>query len=153
SGSFINEEDVNSYAPVIVLGPTVVTSLFPAGDVPVSGYVPVRNPPVEVIGGLPAEGANASGNAQENGTLVPSSAGNTHLFGIRPYLNSIRVQVAEGGDAARLDERITQLVETRHGARDFRVRNTASIMETAAATQNTLTIPLGSVAAISLLVG
>src|SRR5690606_26336348 len=36
---------------------------------------------------------------------------------------------------------------------DFRIRNTASIMEAVEATQNTLTMLLGSVAAISLLVG
>src|SRR5690606_12969321 len=123
------------------------------GDDPVGRYVLVGNIPFEVIGVLQAQGANAFGNDQDNVALVPLSTGYMRIFGNRRYLNSIRVQVAEGGDVARLEERITQLVETRHGARDFRVRNTASIMETAAATQNTLTILLGSVAAISLLVG
>lgn len=41
----------------------------------------------------------------------------------------------------------------RHRAEDFQIRNMASIIETAMATQNTLTILLGSIAAIALLVG
>jgi macrolide transport system ATP-binding/permease protein len=44
-------------------------------------------------------------------------------------------------------------LKQRHGSEDFRVRNTASIIEAATETQNTLTILLGAVAAISLLVG
>ncbi|MCB1632495.1 MAG: FtsX-like permease family protein [Pseudomonadales bacterium] len=45
------------------------------------------------------------------------------------------------------------LLAQRHGTIDFQVRNMASVMETATETQNTMTILLGSIAAISLLVG
>src|SRR5204862_679880 len=41
----------------------------------------------------------------------------------------------------------------RHRTADFQIRNMASLLETATATQDTLTILLGSIAAISLLVG
>ena len=42
---------------------------------------------------------------------------------------------------------------SRHGSENFSIRNTASLLETVTATQNTLTVLLGAVAAISLLVG
>jgi len=42
---------------------------------------------------------------------------------------------------------------SRHGKADFQIRNMASLIDTATQTQNTLTILLGSIAAISLLVG
>jgi macrolide transport system ATP-binding/permease protein len=46
------------------------------------------------------------------------------------------------------------LLKQRHyGATDFQVRNMADVIETATAAQNTMTVLLGSVAAISLLVG
>lgn len=48
---------------------------------------------------------------------------------------------------------VTQLLIARHKAEDFQIRNMASVLEAAADTQNTLTILLGSIAAISLLVG
>src|SRR5258706_16090997 len=48
---------------------------------------------------------------------------------------------------------VTQLLTSRHGSVDFQIRNMASLLDTATQTQNTLTILLGSIAAISLLVG
>src|SRR6185295_2074746 len=41
----------------------------------------------------------------------------------------------------------------RHGSSDFQIRNMASILETASATADVFTLLLGSIAAISLLVG
>src|SRR5690606_37225794 len=50
-------------------------------------------------------------------------------------------------------EAVRQLLISRHKQEDFQIRNMVSVMETATETQNTLTILLGSIAAISLLVG
>jgi macrolide transport system ATP-binding/permease protein len=44
-------------------------------------------------------------------------------------------------------------MKARHGVEDFNIRNMASIIEARTSTQDTLTILLGSIAAISLLVG
>jgi macrolide transport system ATP-binding/permease protein len=55
-------------------------------------------------------------------------------------------------DVARVDETeaaVTQLLTSRHGKVDFQIRNMASLIDTATETQNTLTILLGSIAAIS----
>jgi macrolide transport system ATP-binding/permease protein len=49
--------------------------------------------------------------------------------------------------------RIEALLKARHKAEDFSVRNMASILDMAMETQNTFTLLLGTVAAISLLVG
>jgi macrolide transport system ATP-binding/permease protein len=48
---------------------------------------------------------------------------------------------------------INDLLLARHQTEDFRIRNMASILETAEQTQSTFTMMLGIVAAISLLVG
>jgi macrolide transport system ATP-binding/permease protein len=48
---------------------------------------------------------------------------------------------------------IRDLLITRHRAEDFSIRNMASILATVTSAQTTLTLLLGSVAAISLLVG
>ena len=45
------------------------------------------------------------------------------------------------------------LLQSRHQSADFQIRNMASILDAATETQDTLTVLLGSVAAISLLVG
>jgi len=53
-----------------------------------------------------------------------------------------------------VEDAATKLLTARHnGSEDFMIRNMAEILETATTAQNTLTILLASVAAISLLVG
>jgi macrolide transport system ATP-binding/permease protein len=59
-------------------------------------------------------------------------------------------------DVARIDDTQAQVhavLLARHGVEDFQIRNMASIIDTVSETQNTLTLLLGTVAAISLLVG
>ncbi len=152
SGSFITDDDVRSYAPVIVLGKTTAGNLFPNGEEPVGQFVLVSNVPFEVIGVLAGKGANAFGSDMDDVALVPLSTGFIRLFG-KQYLNSINVKIASTAQAESTQAAIGDLLEPRHGTEDFQVRSTTSLMQTAESTQNTLTLLLGSVAAISLLVG
>jgi macrolide transport system ATP-binding/permease protein len=84
--------------------------------------------------------------------FVPLSTGSLRLFGQR-FVRSITVQVADLTQIDATQDAITALLRERHRAVDFQIRNMASIIETASQTQNTLTVLLGSIAAISLLVG
>jgi macrolide transport system ATP-binding/permease protein len=152
AGSFFTDADVKGYAPVIVLGQTVAGNLFADGRDPLGQYVLVKNVPFEVIGVLAGKGASAFGSDMDDIALVPLSTGFMRLFG-RQYLNDITVRVSDVSAIDATQDAITELLTTRHRAEDFQVRNTASLLETVQATQNTLTVLLGSVAAISLLVG
>ncbi len=152
SGSFITDEDVRGYAPVIVLGQTVVQNLFPDGRDPLGSFVLVRNVPFEVIGVLAAKGASSWGQDQDDVTLIPLSTGFMRLFG-QSFLGSITVKVASDAAMERTEQAITALLTDRHRTVDFQVRNTASLQEAVSATADTMTALLGSVAAISLIVG
>lgn len=151
SGRFISDSDITTYAPVIVLGKTVVDTLFQEKD-PLGEYVLVGNIPFEVIGVLDEKGANTFGSDQDSVGLVPLTTGFARLFG-RQYLSTIQLQFENGVDPDSLMAQIRQSLIAQHGLEDFQVRSTSSLMEMATATQNTLTLLLGSVAAISLLVG
>jgi macrolide transport system ATP-binding/permease protein len=152
SGGFVSDEDVKGYAPVIVLGQTVAKNLFPDGSDPIGRYVLVHNVPFQVIGLLEAKGANTFGNDMDDIAIAPLSTGYARLFGQR-YVSTITVKVADADQIDATEDAITNLLQERHRAIDFQVRNTASILQTAEETQGTLTVLLGSVAAISLLVG
>jgi macrolide transport system ATP-binding/permease protein len=152
SGSFITDADVQGYAPVVVLGQTVAKSLFPDGEDPVGRYVLVKSVPFEVVGVLAGKGASAFGSDMDNTALVPLSTGYMRLFG-KQYLNSIRVKVDDAGQSDATQAAIETVLRQRHGKQDFQVRSTSSLLETATATQDALTVLLASVAAISLLVG
>ena len=151
-GTFFSDNDVRSVAPVAVLGRTVVDNLFRRGDDPVGQYILINNIPFQVIGVLAAKGANSSGTDMDDTILLPLSTARMRLFG-RNYVRAITVQVADMERVAETEAAIAALLTERHRRVDFQIRNNSSLMETASETQNTLTLLLGSIAAISLLVG
>ena len=151
-GIFFSPADVRSYVPVVVLGETVASTLFPSGADPLGEHIVLNNVLFQVIGVMERRGASPMGADQDDVVLVPLTTGGLRLFGQR-YLRNITVAV---DDVARIDETqaaVESLLLARHRTADYQIRNMASLLETATETQNTLTILLGSIAAISLLVG
>ncbi len=151
-GAFFSESDVSSHAPVAVLGQTVLANLYPPGFDPVGSHVLVNNIPFQVIGVMARKGATTSGTDMDDVVFIPITTGRMRLFG-RRYVRAITVQVDDVWHIDATQQAITTLLSARHRKPDFQIRNMADILETAADTQNTLTVLLGSIAAISLLVG
>ena len=151
-GTFFSEADEADYATVAVLGSTVAKALFPGGDDPLGKFILVNNLIFQVIGVMSDRGASPSGSDQDDIVLVPYATSSLRLSGQR-FLRNMTVAV---DDLKRIDDTQSD-VETvlleRHGIVDFQIRNMASIIEATEQTQNTMTILLGSIAAISLLVG
>ncbi len=151
-GTFFSKQDMDSYSSVAVLGQTVLANLYPDGSDPVGKYILLNNVPFQVIGILSAKGAGSFGNDNDDVVMVPLTTAMLRLFGQR-YVRSITVAVADVSEIDATQDAVTNLLRGRHKAEDFRIRNMAEVVETASAAQNTLTVLLGSVAAISLLVG
>ncbi len=151
-GAFFSDQDVDSYAAVIVLGQTVAQTLFGDGASPIGRYVLAGNIPFLVIGVMDSKGAAPWGGDQDDAVFVPYTTGIARLFG-GTHLNSITLKVGDASQIPQTERAIIDTLTARHGSEDFSVRNTASFLEMATSTQNTLTILLGAVAAISLLVG
>lgn len=151
-GVFIEEADIQSFASVMVMGSTVAEALFPDGDNPIGKQVLMNSTPYQVIGVLKAKGASAGGRDMDDEVYVPMSTAQLKFFGSQ-YLSNITVKVIDTQLLGKVEAEITQLLKDRHGVEDFRVRNTASLVEAVTETQDTLTVLLGAVAAISLLVG
>jgi macrolide transport system ATP-binding/permease protein len=151
-GTFFPASDVRTYGTVIALGRTVADAIFPPDVDPVGKHVLVNNVVFQVVGVMAARGASPWGTDQDDIAFVPLTTGSLRLFGQR-HVRLITVAVE---DVARVDEtqnELTALLLARHRTTDFQIRNMASIIETATETQNTLTVLLGSIAAIALLVG
>ncbi|MFT4104083.1 MAG: MacB family efflux pump subunit [Burkholderiaceae bacterium] len=150
-GTFFTDDDERSYATVAVLGQTVARGLFGDAD-PLGQFVLVNNLVFQVIGVMSPRGASPNGQDQDDTILLPYQTSQLRLSGQR-FLRNVTVAV---DDVERIDETqaaVEALLTERHGTVDFQIRNMTSIIETATETQNTMTILLGSIAAISLLVG
>lgn len=151
-GTFFSDEDQRSYATVAVLGLTAYQQLFPDGSNPIGKFVLLKNVPFLVIGVMSPKGATAGGNDADDVIFLPLSTGSLRLFGQR-FLRSITVAVKDVAFIDVTQDALTALLKSRHGSEDFFIRNMAAVVATASDAQNTLTVLLGSVAAISLIVG
>ncbi|MBD1401201.1 MacB family efflux pump subunit [Pelovirga terrestris] len=152
SGTFFTEADERNYATVAVLGQTVARALFPDSE-PLGKYLLINNIPFQIIGTMAPMGAGMGGSDQDDVVFVPYTTGSLRLIGQR-HLRNITVAVKDVNRVDETQEQLQQLLLLRHGGiEDFQIRNMASIIDSITETQNTLTILLGSIAAISLLVG
>jgi macrolide transport system ATP-binding/permease protein len=151
-GAFLEQSDMDAYATVAVLGRTVADTLFPDGTDPLGQYILIKNIPFQVIGVMSKKGASAGGNDQDDTVLVPLSTGNLRLFGAR-NVRSITVEVKDDSGINVTQDQIQALLDERHKRQDTQIVNMAAIRETFTETSNILKVFLGSIAAISLLVG
>ncbi len=151
-GHFFTDRDLKSQSPVAVIGQTVKGILFPNDEDPVGRFVLVKNVPFEIIGVMSSKGAAPFGGDQDDVIFVPVTTALVRLFG-QNYVNNMTIRVDDLDKIDATQDAITALLTQRHHAADFHLRNMASIIDTATATQDTLTVLLGAIAAISLLVG
>jgi macrolide transport system ATP-binding/permease protein len=151
TGTFFSEEDEQAYSTVAVLGQTVADKFFPQGDA-LGQYVMVNNILFQVIGVMSKRGGSPMGQDQDDVVFVPFSTGSLRLFGQR-FLRNATIAVADQTKMTEVQDAAHAMLLQRHGTEDFQIHNMASLIDTVSATQNTMTLLLGSIAAISLLVG
>jgi macrolide transport system ATP-binding/permease protein len=151
-GAFFTREDTRRYAAVTVLGQTVADTLFPPGGDPIGKFVLIENVPFQVVGLLTPKGATASGADLDDVVFVPLSTASLRLFGQR-NVKTITVAVKDVAAIDATQSAVGALLAERHQSQDFQIRNMAAVLQAAEETQDTLTILLGAVGAISLIVG
>nr|WP_225778566.1 MacB family efflux pump subunit [Pseudomonas sp. Marseille-Q3773] len=152
-GSFYSETDEASAAAVAVIGQKVREQMLDPGRDPLGQYLLIGNVPFQVVGILAGKGASSGDQDSDGRIVVPYSAAAIRLFGQRDP-DYIAVAAL---DSTRVDETeaaIDQLLRQRHnGRQDFELTNDAALIQAEARTQNSLSLMLGAIAAISLLVG
>jgi len=152
-GSFYSESDEANAAAVAVIGQKVREKMLDPGRDPLGQYLLIGNVPFQVVGILAGKGASSGDQDSDGRIAVPYSAAAIRLFGQRDpdyiavaALDSTRVNQAEAA--------IDQLLRQRHnGRQDYELTNDAALIQAEARTQNSLSLMLGAIAAISLLVG
>ncbi|WP_049629174.1 MacB family efflux pump subunit [Cellvibrio sp. pealriver] len=150
-GTFFTDEDNTHYATVVVLGKTVATKLFSDKN-PVGEFIIINNVLFQVIGVMSERGADPGGQDQDDKVFVPFNTGSLRVIGQR-FLRNITISVDDEKNMEEVQTRVHALLMERHGTEDFQIRSMSSLIDMVSETQNTMTFLLGSIAAISLLVG
>ena len=156
SGANFTEADVRSGNKVALLGKTTSDQLFGDED-PVGQVIRVKNAPFTILGLLSAKGMSGRGDDQDDVILVPYTSAMTRLTGQTTF-RSLNAQAASANLLPAVQNDIMTLLRQRHRIGpdredDFLVRTQQEISEMATATSKVMTWLLGSVAAVSLVVG
>jgi len=156
AGSFVTDQHVKQMSKVAVLGPAARDDLFGEGINPIGQSVRVKKVDFKVIGVTKEKGGSGFGN-QDDMIFVPITTAQQFLSG-NDRVNTISVQAIDADSMTELQQRINALLLDRHNISDpqladFSTLNQADIVETASSVTKTFTLLLGSVAAISLVVG
>jgi macrolide transport system ATP-binding/permease protein len=150
-GIFFTADDERRLATVVLLGKRVREKLFGAAD-PVGRYILVNNVPFQVIGELEEKGATSGESDNDNMIMMPWSTA-AHRIAGTTNLSWISVLIDKLDLASETETKINQMLEAAHRMHDFQVYNQAASVKAQTETQNTLTLMLGLIAAISLVVG
>jgi len=154
-GRFFSAEEVRQRAKVAVIGLTVARELF-GEENPVGNIIRINRIAFRVIGVFPEKGGS-SWRDQDDVVVIPVTTAMYRLLG-EDYLRNVDAEIVSEDVMEEAQERIDALLRKRHRVLDeeaeaFDVRNMAEIQETIESTTRTMTLLLGSIAAISLLVG
>ncbi len=155
TGNTFTDADVTNHRRVVLIGPTVLSNLFP-GQNPVGQTVLVNGVNFQVVGVTASKGSNGVQDADDV-AIAPITAVQDTLSGYGP-VNSITVQAKSRGQLNAAQAEITSILDSRHKIAnaqnaDFRVINQGTILAASNSTSQVFTTLLGAVAAISLLVG
>lgn len=159
-GRFITNQDNQDNAPVIVLGALTAQELFGAAN-PIGQTVTVKSTPMTVIGVLTPVGSGSSAQSnQDDLAVVPLTTSQIYLAkgSGSSSLQSILVKAKSAPLLSAAYQEINHELLMLHQITnptnaDFTITAEQSIVSAATSVSTTLTYLLGSVAAISLLVG
>jgi len=159
-GRFINDLDDRTQAKVVVLGATVVEDLFGGTSLvdPLGKTVKINRQAYQVVGILARKGTGGFDN-QDDQVFIPLTTAQIKFGGAgNRSVQSINVQVVSGDKMELAQAELRAIMRASHNltgsqSDDFMIQNQTQIVEMVQQTAETFTILLGSIAAISLVVG
>lgn len=156
NGRFFDEAELESGKPVCILGATVVKQIFENIN-PIGEKVRLKSFSCNIIGVLKSKGAAAFGRDQDEIIVTPLKMYQRKVKGNK-NIRTIIVSINESENIKKAKEDITNLMRERRSIGideddNFNIRDMEDLLSTMTSTTKTLTYLLGSIAAISLLVG
>lgn len=155
-GRFFDEDEDKGLRRVAVIGKTVVENIF-GQQGPIGKIIYIGKVPFEIIGVLSPKGLDLYGADQDDQIFIPVKTALRRLFNLT-YINTIYVKVKDGASMKQAEEEIGVILRERHHIRegkdnDFTILNQTAILEAQQESSRTFTLLIGSIAALSLLVG
>ncbi len=154
-GEMYGPEDVTQKSQVVLIGSKVATELF-GSDNPIGHNIKVKGKNFRVIGILKPKGPSSFINFDES-AVMPYTTAQQYVLGIK-YINRIIVEARSTDTIDATKKDIAATLRDLHDISDpdkddFNIQTQSDLVNTIGTITTTLTVLLGSVAAISLVVG
>ena len=156
-GRFFTTAELNDAASVVVLGSTTASQLFGAQDA-LGQAVNINGTNMTVIGILNTAGSSTTTDDDDQ-ALVPQTTYSSRIAssGNASGISTLYIQANSTDSLSAAYQETQKTLLATHGvtvaASDFTISSQESLLSTATATDQTLTVLLAGIAAISLLVG
>ena len=155
-GRMFTDSEVRRQARVAVIGPKTAKDLFGQRN-PVGQIIKIRGISFDVIGLLKPKGDLGRFNPDDQ-VILPYTTAMRQLPPRRDYVQAIVIDAFHQEDLDQIAKDVTTLLRRRHRLQpgdedDFDVQNMAQVLATFQAISLGLTFFLGTIAAISLVVG
>lgn len=151
-GQGFDEQSILKRTQDIIIDDNAKQTFFADNPNPIGEVVLVGSVPGRVIGVLAPNDGGFGGRADSPTLYMPYTTMMSRIKGTA-YIDSFIALVDNNISSAAAESAISDLMISRHGADDFRIRNSDSIRQTIEATTATLTLLISSIAIISLIVG
>ena len=156
TGKFYTESDVSNSANVVLVGKTIIDTLFKDTD-PIGKIIKVDGKNFTIIGTTKPKGTDQFGNDQDNVVSLPITTAQNRILGI-DYLNMILAQAKDNVDSDKVIKEVEKILRRAHHLAadeldDFTVNSQTQILDMVGTITGIFTIVISSIAGISLLVG
>jgi len=156
AGRQLTSADVSSHALVVVIGQDLVTNLYDPGANPIGTDISFGATQFQVVGVLANKGSS-SGEDLNDVALVPYTSTEDQLTGYSTSFTELIVQATSSKTVNAAENEASDILASDNDTSitnlPFTVINESTLLSTSASTNETFTVLLGAVAAISLLVG
>ncbi|MFA5084668.1 MAG: ABC transporter permease, partial [Candidatus Paceibacterota bacterium] len=155
-GRFLTEDDVKSYADVVIIGSKVQEEIFPSSEEALGQKIKIKGRNFKVIGLLGDKGQGSLIGFDE-AAFIPYTTAQQYIFGIK-YFHHLIVEADSEQNVTQTVEDITTTLRNVHNITDpekddFNVTSQQDAVEMVGTIMSILTLFLTAIAAISLLVG
>ncbi len=148
-GNTFTQEDIRNNQSVALIDESAKKSIFPHEN-PLGKIIMFNKRPLRIIGVV--SDRQMGGASSSLNIYAPYSTVMNKISGSKK-IASITVKVSDSVNSAVAEKGITELLQMRHGKKDFFIMNSDTIKQTIESTTSTMKLLISSIAFISLIVG
>ncbi|AAZ18433.1 ABC macrolide efflux transporter MacB, fused ATPase and inner membrane domains [Psychrobacter arcticus 273-4] len=151
-GQGFDEQSILRRTQDIIIDSNAHKTFFPTTANPIGEVLLIGSVPGRVIGVLEPNEGGFSRSVDSPTLYMPYTTMMSRLIG-SAYIESFVALIDNNISSSAAESAISNLMKSRHGTDDFRIRNSDSIRQTIESTTAAMTLLISSIAIISLIVG